>query len=133
MLQAKQRATALGPSPKVGPTGRDRDYFRCLLTSFVIANMFTEDLPPKTALRPASALIMRLFFLSCRPFFLMYAHSFLVTSVRGIGLAPTMAAKVSLGVTGRMKAAFGFRPVVFFPVFFAMRSPLNTLVGVRRS
>jgi hypothetical protein len=52
----------------------------------------------------------------------MYAHSFFVTSVRGIGFAPTTSASVALGVTGRMKAAFGFRVLVFF---FAMQSPLK--------
>ena len=50
--------------------GRERpSYFRCLLTSFVISNMLTVDLPPKTVFRLLSALIIRLFFLSCRPFF----------------------------------------------------------------
>ncbi len=39
-------------------------YFRCLPTSFVISNMLTVDLPPKTAFSVASALIIRLFFLS---------------------------------------------------------------------
>jgi len=29
--------------------GRSSAYFRCLLTSFVIANMLTDALPPKTA------------------------------------------------------------------------------------
>jgi hypothetical protein len=45
-----------------------------------------------------------------------------VTSVRGIAFEPTTSASVALGVTGLMKAAFGFRfdP----PFFFAMRSPL---------
>ena len=52
-------------------TGRQAGYFRCLLTSLVIANMLTDALPPKTAFSLASALIIRLFFLSCRPFFLM--------------------------------------------------------------
>ena len=56
------------PSASVRVGGR---YLRCLLTSFVIANMLTDALPPKIGLRAASALIMRLFFLSCRPFFLM--------------------------------------------------------------
>jgi hypothetical protein len=46
-------------------------YFKCLLTSFVISNMFTDDLPPNTAFNAASPLIIRLFFLSCSPFFLM--------------------------------------------------------------
>src|SRR5258706_16271104 len=43
-------------------------YFRCLFPSLVISNIFTDALPPKTALRAASPLIMRLFFLSWRPF-----------------------------------------------------------------
>ena len=45
-----------------------------------------------------------------------------MTSVRGIGFAPTTSASVALGVTGLMKAAFGFRVLVFF---FAMQSPLK--------
>jgi glucose/arabinose dehydrogenase len=39
----------------------------------------------------------------------MYAHSFLVTSVRGMGEEPTTAASCGLGVIGFMNAAFGFR------------------------
>ena len=39
-------------------------YLTCLLTSFVIWNMSTDFFPPKTALRAASALIMRRFLLS---------------------------------------------------------------------
>src|SRR5262245_21891764 len=85
-----------------------------------MSNMFTDDLPPKTALSVASALICRLFFESCSLFFLMYAQSRLVTSVRGIGLPPTTAARVSLGCTGFMNAAFGFR---LLAAFFAMSSP----------
>src|SRR5437762_12456512 len=95
-------------------------YFRCLLTSLVISNMLTVALPPNTALSGSSALIMRLFFLSCRPFFLMYAQSFLVTSVRGIGLVPMTAPSLALGVIGFMNAAFGFRADA---AFFAMSSP----------
>src|SRR4249920_1695888 len=79
--------------------------------------MLTDALPPKTAFSGPSALIMRLFFLSCRPFFLMYAHSFLVTSVRGIGFDPTTSASLSLGCTGFMNAAFGLRFVAFFAIF----------------
>jgi hypothetical protein len=80
----------------------------------------------------------------------MYAHSFLVTSVRGIGFAPTTSARVLLGVTGRMKAAFGLRALFFFGAaafftglfaaafflgaafffaVFAMHSPQMTLVS----
>ena len=46
-------------------------YFRCLPTSFVISNMFTAALPPKTVFSAASALIMRLFLGSWSLFFLM--------------------------------------------------------------
>ena len=46
-------------------------YFRCLPTSFVISNMFTADLPPKTGHSAASALIMRRFLASCSLCFLM--------------------------------------------------------------
>src|SRR5258708_2514414 len=84
--------------------------------------MLTVALPPNTAFSASSALIMRLFFLSCRPFFLMYAHSFLVTSVRGIGFDPTTSASLSLGWTGFMNAAFGFR---FAAAFFAISSPCD--------
>src|SRR4029079_3757674 len=108
-------------------------YFRCLLTSFVIANMFTLALPPNTAFSLSSALIWRRFFLSWSPFFLMYAQSFFVTSARCIAFAPTMGASVSLGVTGLMKAAFGLRAVFFFAVFFAMRSPMKTHNASRES
>src|SRR5260221_443751 len=81
--------------------------------------MLTVALPPNTAFRLSSALIMRLFFLSCMPFFLMYAHSFLVTSVRGIAFDPTTSASLSLGCTGILNAAFGLR---FAAAFFAISS-----------
>jgi len=55
---------------RAAPIVRSR-YFRCLLTSLVISNMFTAPLPPNTVLSGGSALIMRLFLASCRPFFLM--------------------------------------------------------------
>src|SRR5690606_22078517 len=57
----------------------------------------------------ASALMMRLLTASCSLFFLMYSQTFLVTSVRGSGLAPTMAASAALGVMAFMKAALGVR------------------------
>ena len=38
----------------------------------------------------------------------MYCHSFLVTSVRGIGLLPTTRASLASGCTGFMNAALGF-------------------------
>ena len=50
---------------------RRKDYFKCLPTSLVISNMLTWGLPPKTGFNAASALIIRLFLLSCSPFFLM--------------------------------------------------------------
>ena len=43
-------------------------YFRCLLTSLVISNIETCLLPPNTGRRLSSALIMRRFFESWRPF-----------------------------------------------------------------
>jgi hypothetical protein len=51
----------------VGPTValRRRDYLRCLPTSFVMSNMLTLDLPPRTAFSGGPALIIRLFFESC--------------------------------------------------------------------
>src|SRR5713226_7393079 len=104
------RGATCGEMEAPGEPGRRvtfRSYLRCLLTSLVISNMLTVALPPNTAFRLSSALIMRLFFLSCRPFFLMYAHSFFVTSVRGIAFDPTTAASLSLGCTGFMNAAFG--------------------------
>ena len=67
-----KKATARRPSPTQIDEETDRDpYFRCLLTSLVIANMLTCDLPPNTTFSLASALIIRLFFASWSPFFLM--------------------------------------------------------------
>src|ERR1700741_4368762 len=86
-----------------------RNYFRCLLTSLVISNMLTVFLPANTGFSLSSALMLRLFLASCRPFFLMYAQSFLVTSVRGIGLSPITSPSAALGVMGFMKAALAFR------------------------
>ena len=43
-------------------------------------------LPPNTAFRFSSALMSVLFFASCNPFLRMYAHNFLVSSVRGSGI-----------------------------------------------
>src|SRR5512140_794773 len=68
--------------------------------------MLTCALPPNTGFSAASALIMRRFFWSCRPSFLMYAQIRLVTSVRGIGLSPITSASCGLGVIGCMNAAF---------------------------
>jgi hypothetical protein len=39
----------------------------------------------------------------------MYSQTFLVTSVRGTGVAPMMAASWALGVIAFMKAALGVR------------------------
>ena len=46
----------------------------------------------------------------------MYAHSFLVSSVRGSGELPTTADNALSGCTGRMNAALGVR---FLPDFLA--------------
>src|SRR6476661_665772 len=49
----------------------------------------------------------------------MYAQSFLVISVRGIGELPTTAASCASGCIGFMNAAFGVRLAPdFFAVFF---------------
>src|SRR5436305_7366162 len=66
---------------------------------------------------------MRLFFLSCSPFRLMYAQSRLVTSVRGTALSPITSLSAGLGVIGFMNAALGFLP----DFFLAMQSPLATV------
>lgn len=63
--------------------------------------------------------MLRLLASSCSLFFLIYSQTFLVTSVRGKGLEPTIAAKVADGVIGFMNAAFGLRAVLGFAVFFA--------------
>ena len=88
-------------------------YFRCFETSLVISNMLTWLLPLNTGLSASSALIMILFFLSCRPRFLIYAQSFFVSSGRDSGVEPTTAASLSSGWTGFMKAGFGLRLEVF--------------------
>src|SRR6185503_2445234 len=84
-----------------------------------ISNIETCERPPNTGFSLSSELIMRLLDLSCRPFLLMYPHSFFVTSVRGIGLPPITAASVALGLIGFMNAAFGLRALFFFAGFFA--------------
>jgi len=85
---------------------------KCLATNFVISNIFTALLPPNTAFKLASAFIILLFFLSCSPFFLIYAQSFLTTSDRGMGPFPTIAASSSETFKGFIKAEF-----VFFAIF----------------
>lgn len=87
--------------------------------SLVISNIDTCFLPPKTALSFSSASIMRLFSSFCSLNFLMYSQIFLVTSVRGSGLAPTTAARTADGVIAFMKAAFGLRGVAGLAAFFA--------------
>ncbi len=67
-----------------------------------MSNMVTCDLPPKTGRSLSSALIARRFFESCKPFRLMYAQSFLVSSVRGSGGAADHGGK---GVVGRAPGA----------------------------
>src|SRR5687768_7222705 len=122
------------------------DYFMCLLTSFVISNIETLPRPPKTTLSLSSALIMRRSLASWRPFRLMYCHSFLVISVRGIGLVPTTAERAASGCIGFMNAAFGLRfappfffaafflaPPFFAPFFLAMWSPMEFVAEGRFS
>src|SRR5262249_17663115 len=114
------------PSALSHGDGGALDYFRCLLTSLVISNMLTCALPPKTGFSVSSEWIIRLFFLSCSPWRLMYAHSFLVTSVRGIGFEPTTSESAASGATGFMNAAFGF--LLLF-AFLAISSPCDGCGG----
>src|SRR5665213_1337562 len=78
-----------------------------------MSNIDTCFFPLNTALRLSSALIMRRSLGSCRLFFLIYTHSFLVISVRGICLLPTTAASSGEGVIAFMNAAFGLRATDF--------------------
>src|SRR5882757_9136743 len=48
----------------------------------------------------------------------MYAQILLVTSVRGSGVDPMIAASGPVGVSGFMNAAFGLRALFFFAAFF---------------
>src|SRR3954470_24770648 len=109
----------MGARPSATVTTGAIDYLRCLFTSFVMSNIETWPLPQKIGLSLSSALIIRRFFASCRLFFLMYCQSFLVTSVRGIGDAPTTGASCPEGVIGFMNAGFGARLVFFAGAFFA--------------
>ena len=84
--------------------------------------MFTVALPPNTVLSVGSALIIRLFFESCSPFFLMRPE-LLGHFVRGRLRADNFR-EAGLGCTGFMNAAFGLR--VDFFVFFAIPSPLKS-------
>src|SRR6478672_13881124 len=89
------------------------------LTSLFMSNIVTCARPPNTGRSLSSALIARRFFASCSPFRLMYAQSFLVSSVRGSGELPTTAESALSGVTGRMKAALGVRFLLdFLAAFF---------------
>src|SRR3989344_4192931 len=83
-------------------------YERWAETSLVISNMSTTDLPPNTFFRFSSALMLRLFLGSWRLLLLMYTQSFLTTSERGIGPAPTTAARSSLTLRGFINAEFSF-------------------------
>src|SRR5689334_23099248 len=96
--------TPVPASPVYEPTS----YFSWRLTSFVISNIETCFRPPKTAFSFSSALIMRLFFLSCSLWRLIYCQIFLVTWVRGIAPLPITAPSEALGCIGFMNAALGF-------------------------
>src|SRR5690606_30975340 len=97
-------------------------YFRWLLTSLVISNIETRLLPPNTRRSLSSALIIRRSLASWRLFFLMYAQIFFVTSVRGCGVLPTIAARSASGCMAFMNAGFGarFAPDRFRVAFFAV-------------
>src|SRR5882757_4862983 len=55
---------------------------------------------------------------SCSLFFLMYAQILLVTSVRGSGVEPMIAASGPVGISGFMNAALGLRALFFLAAFF---------------
>src|SRR6266853_1712708 len=57
-----------GCASRENPETRPFVYLRCLLTSLVISNIETLFLPPNTALRASSAVIMRRFLVSCSLF-----------------------------------------------------------------
>src|SRR5690606_17299752 len=107
MIPHAEGACPPGHAPSCCDTGSD--YLRCLLTSAVISNIETLLLPPKTFFSLSSALIIRRSRASCSPLRLMYAQTFLVISVRGMGESPTTAASSALGVIGFMNAGFGAR------------------------
>ena len=100
--------------------------------SLVISNMVTCDLP-KITFSLSSALMLRLFAASCSLFFLMYSHIFLVTSVRGIGVAPMTAANAGLMFIGFINAALGarFAGAAFFAVAI-LSCPFQMIVGSGR-
>src|SRR5215204_1262698 len=78
-----------------------------LFTIFASSNIEICALP-NIGFSLASALIILLFLLSCKPFLRIYSHIFFTISVLGIALPPITSAKVAFGVNGAMKAALGF-------------------------
>src|SRR3546814_20518425 len=62
----------------------DRHQLMCLLTSLVISNMLTLDLPPKTFFSCSSSLILLRFFWSCSLCFLLYVQWFLLFCPPGL-------------------------------------------------
>ena len=65
------QAHVLRPLGRKPPEPTLLDQPMCLLTSLVISNMLTTDLPLNSFFSFSSALIKRLLTLSCRPCFLM--------------------------------------------------------------
>lgn len=57
--------------------------------------------------------MLRLFLGSCNLFFLIYAQSFLITSVLGMGPDPMTASSSALSSTGAIKAEFFFVAICF--------------------
>src|SRR5205807_1791484 len=57
------------PAPSPAAAQLEKTQLRLSLTSLVISNIETVLLPPKTSRSASSALMFRLSFLSCRPFF----------------------------------------------------------------
>src|SRR5882672_7232740 len=129
-LARKRPAQQVLSGPASAPAGRQMalgcvgrrlpaaNYPRCLLTYLVSSNIEACALPNSARIL-SSALIMRRLTASCNLFFLMYFQIWLVTSVRGIGVEPMIAASGPRGVSGIMNAAFGLRATFFFAVLGA--------------
>src|SRR6185295_7231759 len=109
-----KKKPAHAPAFSIRRNGGTRQ-LRWLLMSLVISNIDTWPFL-KISRSLASALIMVRLFASWRLFFLMYSQTFFVTSVRGTGRSPMIAASELLGVIAFMNAAFGVR---FFAGAFA--------------
>jgi hypothetical protein len=84
------------------------NYFKFFEIKEASSNIETCFLPLNKSVKAASALIIRLFFLSCNPCFLIYSQVFLIACDLGKLFVPTIAANFADGANGFMKAEFDF-------------------------